>query len=77
MEDRIRETLVGLLAAIERADSDAIAGAAARLDDYVAQARGALDPRLAHFLERRSYPKALQLLGGERGIPAGSCGGGR
>ncbi|HXN35680.1 MAG TPA: hypothetical protein VN877_05885 [Opitutaceae bacterium] len=60
---------------MKRADADAIAAQTARLDGYLGEARRALHPQLVHFLERRSYPKALMFLGGESDIPAGSCGG--
>ncbi len=62
---------------IKRADGRVIADQMAMLDGYLGQARGTLHPQLVHFLERRSYPKALMFLGGESGIPAGSCGGRR
>jgi hypothetical protein len=75
MEDRIREALVGLFDAIRRADGDAVAAATGSLDRYLDQGRGALHPQLVHFLERRSYAKALMFLGGSPDIPAGSCGG--
>jgi hypothetical protein len=52
-----------------------VAAQMARLDGYLGQARGNLHPQLVHFLERRSYPKALMFLGGESDIPVGSCGG--
>jgi hypothetical protein len=74
MEDKIKETLVELLAGIRRADGEAIASRMSLLDDYLRRGRASLDPRLVHFLERRSYPKALLFLGGEPEIPAGSCG---
>jgi len=75
MEDQIKQTLISLLDGIKRADGDAIAAQMAVLDGYLGQARGTLHPQLVHFLERRSYPKALMFLGGESDIPAGSCGG--
>ncbi len=75
MEDRIRESLIGLLDAIRRADGGAVASAMGTLDGYLDQGRGALHPQLVHFLERRSYAKALMFLGGAPDIPAGSCGG--
>jgi hypothetical protein len=75
MEDQIKEALISLLDGINRADAGAVASQSARLDGYLAQARGSLHPQLVHFLERRSYPKALMFLGGESDIPAGSCGG--
>jgi hypothetical protein len=75
MEERIKESLIALLDGIKRADGDAVAGQMARLDGYLEEARATLSPQLVHFLERRSYPKALLLLGGEPDIPVGSCGG--
>jgi hypothetical protein len=75
VESRIKDALVALMDAVKRADGDAVAGQMALLDGYVRQARETLDPQLVHFLERRSYPKALMFLGGAPGIPAGSCGG--
>jgi hypothetical protein len=77
MEDRIKDCLIALMDAIKRADGDAIACQAALLDGHLRQARAALDPQLVHFLERRSYPKALMLLGGDSGVSAGQRGGGR
>ncbi|HZZ20842.1 MAG TPA: hypothetical protein VFE25_15820 [Opitutaceae bacterium] len=47
----------------------------AELDAFVQEGRGKLHPQLVHFLERRSYPKALMFLGGESDIPVGVCGG--
>ena len=75
MEDRIKESLIALMDGIKRADGDVIAGQMAVLDGYLEQARGVLQPQHVNFVERRSYPKALMFLGGESGIPAGSCGG--
>jgi len=77
MEVRIKESLIALMDCIKRADGDAIASQMALLEGYLEQGRGALHPQLVHFLERRSYPKALMFLGGETDIPVGSCGGRR
>jgi hypothetical protein len=77
MEDRINDCLIALMDAVKRADGDAVAGQTAVLDGYLRQARGTLDPQLVHFLERRSYPKALKFLGGGSGMPAGARSGGR
>ena len=60
---------------IKRADGDAVAREMGRLEMYLEEGRGTLHPQLIHFLERRSYPKALLFLGGETDIPVGSCGG--
>ncbi|HMD60976.1 MAG TPA: hypothetical protein VKG78_06075 [Opitutaceae bacterium] len=75
MEDRIKNALIALMDAVKRSDGDGVARGAALLDGYLEEARGQLDPQLVHFLERRSYPKALMFLGGASDIPAGSCGG--
>jgi hypothetical protein len=77
MEERIKESLIALMDGIKRADGDAIGRETVRLEGYLEEGRDRLHPQLVHFLERRSYPKALMFLGGETGIPAGSCGGRR
>lgn len=75
MEPRIKEALVALLDGIKRADGQVIATEMARLDDLLERGRAGLHPQLTHFLERRSYAKALMFLGGESDIPVGACGG--
>jgi hypothetical protein len=75
METQIKASLIRLLAGIKSADGQAIADEMARLDDFVQQGRAGLHPQLAHFLENRSYAKALMFLGGETDIPVGACGG--
>ncbi len=75
MEPQIKAALISLLAGIKAADGSVIAAEMARLDDFLAQGRAGLHPQLAHFLERRSYAKALMFLGGETDIPVGACGG--
>jgi len=72
----IRTSLEALMTAIERSDGPAIATEMAKLDAVLAQGRrGALHPQLVHFLENRSYAKALMFVQGESNIPAGRCGG--
>jgi hypothetical protein len=75
MEKRIKEALICLMDGIKRADSVAITTHMAQLDAYLDEGRKGLHPQLVHFLERRSYPKALMFLGGETDIPVGVCGG--
>jgi hypothetical protein len=72
METEIHNALLALNAGIAKGDGAAIAAQTARLDELLAKNRGTLDPRLAHFLERRSYPKALAWLGGATPA-AGTC----
>lgn len=75
MELQIKECLIALLAAIKVTDGQRIADEMARLDDYTSRGRAGLHPQLVHFLENRSYAKALMFLGGETDIPVGVCGG--
>jgi hypothetical protein len=75
MEDAIKQSLIALLSAIKGADGDAVSVQMVKLEGYLDEGRGKLHPQLVHFLERRSYNKALMFLGGESDIPAGSCGG--
>ncbi|MBC7369063.1 MAG: hypothetical protein H7343_20015 [Undibacterium sp.] len=77
MEIQIKDAVVALLAAIKAGDQQTVAVEMARLDDFVERGRLALHPQLVHFLEKRSYAKALLFLGGETDIPVGICGGGR
>jgi hypothetical protein len=75
METQIKAALASLLAAIKAADGQTVADAMAKLDEYVARGRTALHPQLVHFLENRSYAKALMFLGGDTDIPVGAWGG--
>ncbi len=75
MEIQIKESLTSLLGAIKAANGQTVADEMAKLDDFLARGRAGLHPQLAHFLENRSYAKALMFLGGETNIPVGACGG--
>lgn len=72
METEIKESLILLLNGIKNSDGRAVAEEMARLDHWVVKERSRLSPQLAHFLDRRSYAKALALLGGESPA-AGAC----
>ncbi len=75
MEVEIKAALIALLDAIKNSNAPSIAAEMARLDDFAARGRMTLHPQLLHFLERRSYAKAAQFLGGAEDIPVGLCGG--
>ena len=77
MESEIKASLIALLNGIKSADGKMIAAATTHLDGIVERCRTGLHPQLVHFLERRSYNKALMFLGGETNIPPGICGGGK
>lgn len=74
MEAEIKQSLSLLLAGIERADGAVISREMARLDEFADRGRLSLHPQLLHFLQRRSYAKALVYLEGDI-PPAGLCGG--
>ncbi len=77
MEIEIKASLVALLASIKNGDGRVIVDEMAKLDGYLGRGReaGVLHPQLVHFLENRSYAKAMMFLGGETDIPVGVCGG--
>jgi len=75
MEPAIKAALISLLSSIKQADGPGIGRDMERLDGFLASGRDALHPQLVHFLEHRSYAKALMFLGGETDIPVGACGG--
>jgi hypothetical protein len=75
METQIKESLISLLAAIKTADGQVVADEMARLEDWLERGRAGLHPQLVHFLENRSYAKALKFLGGDTDLPAGTGGG--
>ena len=75
MELPIKDSLTALLAGIKAGDGQVIADEMARLDELLSRGRAGLHPQLVHFLENRSYAKALMFLGGDANIPVGVCGG--
>ena len=74
-ETQIKESLIALLAGIKAADGQVVADEMAKLDDYLERGRMGLHPQLVHFLQNRSYAKAVMFLGGQTDIPVGACGG--
>jgi predicted translation initiation factor SUI1 len=62
MENQIKDSLISLLDSIKRSDGDEISAGMRRIDGLLARGRGQLHPQLVHFLQNRSYPKALAYL---------------
>lgn len=75
MEDQIKAALMSLLDGIKSSDGQVIATQMAKLDELLERGRPGLHPQLVHFLENRSYAKAVMFLGGDTNIPVGVCGG--
>ena len=65
----IHAALMAVTKAITEANGPATADALDRIERFLADNRAGLHPQFAHFLERRSYAKALAWL--ESGNPAG------
>ncbi len=75
METQIKDSLITLLDAIKASNGTVIVEQMEKLDGFLAEGRAELHPQLVHFLEKRSYAKAVMFLGGESDIPVGICGG--
>jgi len=65
----IHAALMAATKAIKEANGVATTDALDRIERFLADNRTALHPQFAHFLERRSYAKALAWL--DSGNPAG------
>ena len=74
METQIKDALISLLAGIKAADGQVVVAEMTRLDEALARGRGTLHPQLVHFLENRSYAKAVMFLGGETLLRQGFAG---
>ena len=75
METQIKAALITLLDAIKGSNGGVVVVEMEKLDEFLAEGRHSLHPQLIHFLEKRSYAKAVMFLGGESDIPVGICGG--
>jgi hypothetical protein len=79
---KIKAALIRFTAGIKNSDGPAISAALNEVESLLAAHRGELHPQLVHFLEGRSYAKALTWLGGgdelaaKPASPPGGCGGG-
>ena len=71
--DLLKASLIDLVAGMKAADTPKMLRSMEQLDGLVAARKSELDPQLAHFLERRSYAKALEFLGGADDVPRGTC----
>jgi hypothetical protein len=79
LESKIKDALIRFNSGIKNSDGPAISTALNEVEALLAAHRGELPPQLVHFLEGRSYAKALAYLGGESEFarpasPPGGCG---
>lgn len=83
IEAKIKAALIRFTGGIKNSDSGAISAALNEVEGLLSVHRADLHPQLVHFLEGRSYAKALAWLGGgdeqeaKPASPPGGCGGGR
>ncbi len=81
-EAKIKAALIRFTAGIKNSDAEAVSAALNEVEALLTVHRAELHPQLAHFLEGRSYAKALAWLGGgdelaaKPASPPGGCGGG-
>ena len=82
IEAKIKAALIRLTDGIKNSDAGAISAALNEVEALLIAHRPELHPQLVHFLEGRSYAKALAWLGGgdelaaKPASPPGGCGGG-
>ena len=71
MIDEIKDSLLAIVSPNKQERPDLV-GALRKLDECVQQKGDEMNPRLRHFLENRSYEKALLWIDGEK-PPKGIC----
>jgi hypothetical protein len=82
-DDKIKAALIRFNDAIKNSDGPALSVALNEVEALLATHRHELHPQLLHFLEGRSYAKALAWLGAgdelasKPASPPGGCGGGQ
>jgi hypothetical protein len=82
-EAKIKDALIRFNSAIKNSDGAALSAALNEVEALLGSHRDELHPQLRHFLEGRSYAKALAWLGAGDELaarpasPPGGCGGGR
>jgi hypothetical protein len=62
LKQRITEALMAVTSSVRGSNTDVLITAMESLDDILSKSRDRLHPQLRHFLENRSYQKALTFL---------------
>jgi hypothetical protein len=71
--DQLHATLQALMAAIDNREGESIATHLRQLDDLGQELGKEAPPMLRHYLEKRSYAKALDFLEGRDEAAAPNC----
>ncbi len=69
----IKASLIALEEGMKASDTNTMLESMRRLEELVQGRRDSLHPQLVHFLERRSYAKAMAFVGGAEEVARGSC----
>ena len=71
--DQLHTELQALMAAIDNGEGESIAAHLRQLDELGQELGSAAPPMLRHYLEKRSYTKALDFLEGRDEAAAPNC----
>ena len=71
--DQLHTTLQALMAAIDNGEGESIAAHLRQLDELGQELGSTAPPMLRHYLEKRSYTKALDFLEGRDEAAAPNC----
>ncbi len=71
--EQVHITLQALMAAIDNGEGESIAAHLRQLDELGQELGKEAPPKLRHYLEKRSYAKALDLLEGRDEAAAPNC----
>ena len=73
LQDQLHATLKEMMKAIDTGEGEAIVASVGKIDQ-IGHCLGAdTPPMLRHYLEKRSYAKALDFLEGRDGAAAANC----
>ena len=71
--EQVHTTLQALMAAIDNGEGESIAAHLRQLDELGQELGAEAPPMLRHYLDKRSYAKALNLLEGRDEAAAPNC----
>lgn len=71
--DQLHTELQALMAAIDNGEGESIAAHLRQLDEFGQELGSEAPPMLRHYLEKRSYTKALDFLEGRDEAAAPNC----
>ena len=73
LQDQLYSTLKEMMKAIDKGEGEAIVASLGRIDEIGQRLGADAPPMLRHYIEKRSYSKALDFLEGRDGAAAPNC----